>query len=388
MALPTSDAVLPISKNCSQQARGIYNGAEVEVDVHVHVTAEREEFYKEVQVEYSDFHPDLPNEYEFLPVEKPKLLAEKESMQKEKQILVDPISLKGSSFKKASFNMMSLPPPLPPAKSKFLSFSLPNSANSSPRFSSILKKKLRNETKENPRRVSNLARQHSAADNHLMLQREVNLRRSKSTDGRTHTPSDDLDFWLIKPDVSEYDNRYYASISKTTESSKDINKKVRCMDAGDKEFKCGAMCLFLPGFSKVKPVRARKVETENENVISRTVSLEKFECGSWASSAVTHDPDDDSKNLYFDLPLELIRANVNDAHSPVTAAFIFDKDQKGILKNSSTRAAAKKSDESPRHVRFSTSSPKSHPTSPASCITPRLRKAREEFNAFLEAQGA
>ncbi|XP_041023670.1 uncharacterized protein LOC121264519 [Juglans microcarpa x Juglans regia] len=388
MALPTSDAVLPISKHCSQQTRGIYNGVGVEVDVHVHVTAEREEFYKEVRVEYSDFHPDLPYEFEFLPVEKPKLLVEKESMQKEKQILVDPISLKGSSFKKASFNMMSLPPPLPPAKSKFLSFSLPNSANSSPRFSSILKKKLRNETKENPRRVSNLARQHSAADNHLMLQREVNLRRSKSADGRTHTPSDDLDFWLIKPDVSEYDNRYYASISKTTESSKDINKKVRCMDAGDKEFKCGAMCLFLPGFSKVKPVRARKVETENENVISRTVSLEKFECGSWASSAVTHDPDDDSKNLYFDLPLELIRANVNDAHSPVTAAFIFDKDQKGILKNSSTRAAAKKSDESPRHVRFSTSSPKSHPTSPASCITPRLRKAREEFNAFLEAQGA
>lgn len=283
MALPTSVAVLPIPKHCSQQARGIYDGVEVEVDVHVHATAEREEFYKEVQVEYSDFHPDLPYEFEFLPVEKPKLLVEKESMQKEKQILVDPISLKGSSFKKASFNMMLLPPPLPPAKSKFLSFSLPNSANSSPRSSSILKKKLRNENKENPRKVSNLARQHSAADNHLTLQR-VNLRRSKSCpDRRTHAQSEDLDFWLTKPDVSEYDNRYYASISKTTESSKYINKKVRCMGAGDKEFKCRALCLFLPGFSKVKPVRARKVETENENVISRTVSLEKFECGSWAS---------------------------------------------------------------------------------------------------------
>ncbi|GAV75049.1 hypothetical protein CFOL_v3_18529, partial [Cephalotus follicularis] len=34
---------------------------------------------------------------------------------------------------------------------------------------------------------------------------------------------------------------------------------------------------------------------------------------------------------------------------------------------------------------FSVSSPTSHPAYPATSITARLRKAREDFNAFLEA---
>nr|XP_023919268.1 uncharacterized protein LOC112030839 [Quercus suber] len=383
MALSVSDAVIPTTKHT------------VEVDVHMttdhphHLdfstskggAQEADEFYDEVEVD-ANMSPDLP--YDF----------EKERLQKEKQISVDPISLQGSSMGKASFKLML--PPLPPAEG-FLSCSLPNSANSSPRFNSApLKKKSRDGSKANPRQVSNLARQHSAADDHVLspLQRETYLQRSKSCyEGKARALADDFELWLTKPNSIEYDHKYDISFSKT-EPSKDSHKYTRSMGGGDEEFKCGALCLFLPGFGKGKPVRAKKevVDIEHvvniENVISRSVSLEKFECGSWASSAITHDSEDDSKSLYFDLPLELIRTSVNDAHSPVTAAFFFDNDKKRVLKNGSARSTAKKSDESPCHVRFSLSSPRSHPTSPASCITPRLRKAREEFNAFLEAQGA
>ena len=163
------------------------------------------------------------------------------------------------------------------------------------------------------------------------------------------------------------------------------------MDGNQVDFKCSAVCLFIPGFGKAKPVRPRKTEAMvmGNNVISRTVSLEKFECGSWDSSSIIadHDEDGDSMNLYFGLPLESITNLGNDAHLPVSAAFVFDnKDIKGVLKNGSTptRATGRKSHESSRHVRFSTS----YPASPASCITPRFRKAREDFNAFLEAQSA
>ena len=392
MALPVSNAVTPTTKHRSHD---VYN----RVEVDVHMAAEQhphyldfsttkggaqvaDEFYDEVEVEVdADMSHDLPYEYEFLPLEKPKILVEK-------QISVDPISLQGSSMGKASFKLML--PPLPPAKTKFLSCSLPNSANSSPRFSSaLLKKKSREESKPNPRQVSNLARQHSAAaDDQLALKREMYLQRSKScSEGRARASTDDFDLWMTKPNSFEYDKQHESSFSKT-EVNIDIHKNTRSMDAVDEEFKCAALCLFLPGFGKGKPVRPKKEEVEVEHVISRTVSLEKFECGSWASSAITHDSEDYSKSLYFDLPLELIRTSVNDAHSPVTAAFIFDNDRKGVLKSGSTRSTAKKSYELPRHVRFSTSSPRSYSTSPASCITPRLRKAREEFNAFLEAQGA
>ncbi|XP_059439531.1 uncharacterized protein LOC132172100 [Corylus avellana] len=403
MALPASDAIISTTKYSSREAYGgVYDGVEVDVYMTAQHPASKEsagevavdKFYNQVEV-YTDIHPDFPYDFEFLPVEKPKLSVERESLQKEKQISVDPISLKGSSMKKKpSFNLMLLLPHLlPPAKPKFLSFSLPNSANSSPRFSStLLKKKPKNESKANPPKPSNLGRQHSVADHeHLARKPEVYLQRSKSCgEGRARASTDDLDLWLTAPNVSEYDNRYYNDNFSDTEGNKDNHKKTRSKDAVDhEEFKCGALCLFLPGFGKGKSVRERKEEIEShEKEMSRTVSLEKFECGSWASSAVTHDTEDDSKNLYFDLPLELIRANVNDAHSPVRAAFFFDNDQKGILKKSSTKATAKKCDESPRHVRFSTSSPVSYPASPASCITPRLRKAREDFNAFLEAQGA
>ncbi|KAB1221598.1 hypothetical protein CJ030_MR2G006846 [Morella rubra] len=396
MALPATHAVIPPTKHSSREAYGIYN--RVEMDVHVSVEhpwefeiptpekgfQEEDELHDGVEVD-TDIHPDLlPYDFDFLPVEKPKLLVQSDSPQKEKQISVDPISLKGSSMRKSSLGQMLLPPLLQPARTKFLSCSLPNSASSSPRFSS--KKKLRDAAKAFTSKVSNLALQQSAAEDYLTSQQEIRLRRSKSCcEGRTRVSTDDLDLWLTKQDVSEYDNRYYANFF-NTEATRDVNRNARSSDASDKEFKCGA-CLFLPGFSKGKQVRARKEEAESQYAISKRASLEKFECGSWASAAGTQDSEGDSKNLYFDLPLELIRTSVSDEHSPVTAAFIFDNDPKGILKNRSMRATAKKLDESPRHVRFSTSTPASHTVSPASCITPRLRKAREDFNTLLEAQG-
>lgn len=118
-------------------------------------------------------------------------------------------------------------------------------------------------------------------------------------------------------------------------------------------------------------------------VISRAVSLEKFECGSWSSSAILTDDEDGSTQLYFDLPLELIRTGGNDALSPVTAAFVFESNHhpKGVLKKN---PSTKQSHESARHVRFSASPSTSCSSCPRSCITPRLRKAREEFNAYLE----
>ncbi|KAM1032402.1 hypothetical protein ACFX2I_035984 [Malus domestica] len=96
-----------------------------------------------------------------------------------------------------------------------------------------------------------------------------------------------------------------------------------------------------------------------------------------------NEQEDDNTSRYFDLPLELIRSSVNEADSPISASFVFDTDRKGAQKNGSTRAQGRKSHESSRSVRFSTSSDAASPTA---CVTPRLRKARDDFKAFLEAQ--
>ncbi|XVF15137.1 hypothetical protein REPUB_Repub09cG0123500 [Reevesia pubescens] len=364
---------------------------------------------RELDEIYKNLH-----ELDFISIEVPKTLEKRESLQKEKQISVDPISLRESSMGEISFNMMlppinapqadtdvPLPPPLLPAKHKFLSCSLPNSATPSPRFGSILSRKnLRNESQASPRQVDKLVNKHSSsAQYHQSLLKNNQIWRSKSCgDGRTTEELDDL--WLYDATALQYKNKDHGRghgslISNANVKNDGHRKSSRNMDGNEVEFKCSALCLFLPGFSKAKPVRPRKAGEmlmEN-NVISRTVSLEKFECGSWASSNIIadHDEDGDSMNLYFDLPLELIKNFGNDAHLPVSTAFVFDnKDIKGVLKNGSTptRATGRKSHESSRHVRFSTSSPTSYPASPASCISPRLRKARDDFNAFLEAQGA
>lgn len=331
---------------------------------------------------------------EFFSIEKREVL-NMENLQKEKQISVDPISVKESGKPSLAMSPVTasgspteygMPPlPLPPGKSRFLSYSLPGSAASSPRFSSaVLKKNSKNQA-ANP-----LAHQHSVALSRLAQLRENHLRRSKSCgEGRASAPNDEFDLWLTKANSS----RYSSSFKSETRIVAQQKGRQEMLDSSEDNFKCSAMCLFLPGFGKGKPVRASRKEEqpppEKPHVISRTVSLEKFECGSWTSSAFIYDNEDggNSSNLFFDLPLELIQSSANDADSPVKAAFVFEKDRKGVLKNRASRGMGRKSHESSRHVRFSTSSP-APPTSPSPCITPRLRKAREDFNAFIEAQSA
>ncbi|KAK2992433.1 hypothetical protein RJ640_022811 [Escallonia rubra] len=375
----------------------------------------------ETYIKHTDSFMSVENleDPKFFLLEKPTMLI-KERRQKERQISVDPISMKESENPSKALTPIitarnvrgtSLPLPLLPAKPKFLSSSLPNSASSSPQYGSATKK-WKNQDPESPFSMVSLSSQHSVALSRLAQLRESHLQRSKSCrEGRACAPSDNIDLWLTKVNSNRHGSKHFNSSSDEnepkTESGMVVRKRDKEMaDSYDEKVKCGALCLFLPGFGKGKPVRARKEEVEMSHVmfqnqmsqvmyqreishiISKRASLEKFECGSWTSSAIMNDSEEDGNqsNRYFDLPLELIRSSVNDADSPVRAAFVFDKDRKGVLKNGLSRGRSSKSHESSRHVRFSTSSPTSDRASPSPCITPRLRKAREDFNAFLEAQ--
>ncbi|KAL6992149.1 hypothetical protein U1Q18_010257 [Sarracenia purpurea var. burkii] len=401
-------------------------------------------------------HAFLESESFSIGKDKPtKVLVNEDSLQKEKQISVDPKSLKESAYSglqlsthaittSAKVNLLSLPT-LPAAKVKFLTTSLPNSTTSSPQLSlSKLKKEKKSKNRLGPpshRPHVLLSCQHSVALTHLHQLGESHLRRSKSCgEGGATVPFDEFDLYWSDANGGKNGNRHISSsfcsmTTNGTKMDKDGGSKIgevkiekdggsrigeamdtyNSDDAEENMVKCGALCMFLPGYGKGKPVRPRKEEVGKQvqkeiltHVISRTVSLEKFECGSWTSSSaiimdniIGGDPEDigdSTTNLLFDLPLELIQHQdkVNDADSAVRAAFVFDlKDGRGVRKTSNTSsrgaisASARNSHDSSssRRVRFSTSSPTiSNPTSPTSCITPRLRKARHDFNAFLQAQ--
>ncbi|PHU26640.1 hypothetical protein BC332_04972 [Capsicum chinense] len=351
----------------------------------------------------------------FIEVTDLKLLVNQESLVSEKQISVDPISLKES-------NELAIPYPKPKTLNipkKILSFSLPNSTTSSPNFSKKQNKYYKNQMSRPPSPMSSstnhLARQHSVALTNLERLREIHLRRSKSCgEGRASAPPEEFDIWFTpnsthKEVAAPVDNniKLFNTDSFFHESEfgrKDEiydHKRLEGRNQDEEKFKCGALCLFIPGLGKgIKHVKAGRRQVSGvssssdigPHVVSRTVSLEKFECGSWTSSAaIINDVGDSaSKNMFFDLPMELIRcSNVNDdTFSPVTTGFVFDKEVKGVLKNTTTVTTPRKSHESTRHVRFSTSSPTSYPPSPKSCITPRMLRAREDFTTFLEAQSA
>jgi len=302
-----------------------------------------------------------------------------DNLQKQKQNVMDALSLKESSINHGFYDTS---PPLQFSKPKFSSLSLPNSTNSSPLFTS--KRKSKGSVVESPGQASNLTLKHQ------YLLQEIKLRKSKSCgEGRASlSPFDEFDHWLIKPSMVEHDytNFKHESFSEN-EAIKEHHASDNELETNAEEgFKCSVLCMFLPGFGKAKSAKTRKEGSEMEGTISRTVSLEKFECGSWASSALFNDIETDNTSSYFDLPLELIKgSSCNDVHAPVTSAFVFEKDLKGVLKNGSSRTNARKSDTSPYHVRFSTSS-SHYPPSPASCNTPSLRNTKADFNAFLEAQ--
>ncbi|XP_009141409.1 uncharacterized protein LOC103865363 [Brassica rapa] len=175
----------------------------------------------------------------------------------------------------------------------------------------------------------------------------------------------------------------------------------------EENFKCSAFCLSLSGFGKQKPVRSPKSEDSpikkktikassfSNSAVSLSASLEKFECGSWASTTALAR---ENGRLYFDLPVEMIKCGSGgggDVQEPVSLGFFFDKETgspalRSVLKTSlSVRQQRGSVEMSPqRRVRFSTTSSVSCPTSPRSCITPRLLKARDDFNTFLAAQNA
>ncbi|KAI3763084.1 hypothetical protein L1987_53534 [Smallanthus sonchifolius] len=304
--------------------------------------------------------------------------------EKEIQILVDPVSMKEvteyPSFGLLKPQTTNKPPPSLPKKNKFISTSLPNSASSSPRgVMPKSKVKDRDEALE-----SSLAHQHSVALSRLIWLRENRLQRSKScSEGRPSGQYDDFDLCHASSKTITNSASSHSTPGGQTTSDGEYRRIIVSKKRDDDDFKCGALCLFLPGFGKGKPVRSRIGEREeNRHVISQRVSLEKFECGSWRSSGILKGESDFSSNRYFDLPLELIQTSGNDANLPVSLAFVFDKDVKGVLKM--TGGGERKSNDG-RHVRFSTSSPT---TSPSSCITPRMCKARDEFSLFLEAQNA
>ncbi|XP_023543164.1 uncharacterized protein LOC111803119 [Cucurbita pepo subsp. pepo] len=156
-----------------------------------------------------------------------------------------------------------------------------------------------------------------------------------------------------------------------------------------RRFRCGALCLLLPvlgglGFKVGKGKEERKEEVEEGeegggcisiSISHSRVSLEKFECGSWASSGMVAHEDGESMSgmgsLYFDLPMELIRNSVGArTQSPAQTAFVFDRDGVGV-----------------HHLPVWTKAKLAEESGAASpcVITPRLRRAREEFNALLEA---
>ncbi|ESQ33753.1 hypothetical protein EUTSA_v10008294mg [Eutrema salsugineum] len=185
----------------------------------------------------------------------------------------------------------------------------------------------------------------------------------------------------------------------------------------EEDFKCNAFCLSLPGFGKQKPVRSSsrrqdsmekkmiRASSFTNSTVSIRASLEKFECGSWASTtALTQD----NGRFFSDFPVEMMKCNSRggghggrDVQEPVSSGFLFDRETeslalRSVLKTRSVRSSGRdhqrSAESSPqRRVRFSTSSSSasvSCPTSPRSCITPRLRKARDDFNTFLSAQNA
>nr|XP_043639275.1 uncharacterized protein LOC122610346 [Erigeron canadensis] len=310
--------------------------------------------------------------------------------EKEINISVDPISMKQvvvqnptAGVPKPKTVNKSLSPL--PKKNKFLSASLPNSACSSPRgLIPKTKGKGRDQALEkgSPNSPS-LEYQHSVALSRLFWLRENRLQRSKSCgEGRPSVQYDEFDLCQTISKTSSISASADSTPRGQTTPEGEYRRFIQPKKQNEEDFKCGTLCLFLPGFGKGKPVRSKRDEREEMgHVISHRVSLEKFECGSWRSSGILNGGSDFSSNLYFDLPMELIQTSGNDANLPVSSAFLFDKDVKGVLKTKGGGDQRKPTNDG-RHVRFSTSSPT---TSPSACA---MRKARDDFSTYLEAQNA
>ncbi|CAH8278334.1 unnamed protein product [Arabidopsis lyrata] len=283
--------------------------------------------------------------------------------------------------------------------------SLSNSTSASPKQRSGLMRALRNKEQDSlPNSTSASPKQRSG------LMRAL---RNKEQDSSSASYKRSKSCGSTSKRLSLKSSGIRNSVFIKTESNKSISNNNTLEDG----FRCNALCLYLPGFSKEKPIKSSRKDdsssftrtttmtrsssstitvsrtvsvresTTTTTVISARASMEKFDCGSYTSEAVG----EEGGNHFFDLPSELIKTGSgdNDHDEPVSAAFVFDKEPvekeiKGVLKVSGSSNRKSMESSSLRQVRFSTSSPVSYPTSPA--ISPRLLEATKNFNAFLEAQ--
>ncbi|KAJ4813129.1 root hair specific protein [Rhynchospora pubera] len=263
------------------------------------------------------------------------------------------------------------------------------------------------------------------------ISRSSTLSRSKSCgEGRSSEPSDALDVLSRKASTQRLGSGA-PLIDKSTQDStgnyKDGSGFEPPKASTASNFKC---CIYLPGISsKKKPVQARSeshlssfsVEGDNvqktntytpdlganaapadrASVISKVASLERFNLSSVSSDIVIDCWDERHGSSYFDLPMELISSGENETDLPINSAFVFENDRRTSRrkkKSSSSRIASSKTsyEMSSRHsnnLRISASGKVSDASSMRSsqssaCIEPKIRKAREELNAFVEAHGA
>ncbi|KAG8075439.1 hypothetical protein GUJ93_ZPchr0006g41520 [Zizania palustris] len=301
-------------------------------------------------------------------------------MDKERQIPVDPVSLRHLGMVADEDSPLSAPsvltevvvqsPMLPPLRRpNFVGASLPCSATSSPVHRAAEKREEPVAVVPTPSPTAALralSRQHYsvALAHHVAAPASAPAlsRSSSRAEGRSMVPHDeDAEH---KP-IADHDD----------------------------SFNCSALCMFIPGFSKKKPASAAAAVAVVSNMqrqqsgerrrssLSRMASLERFECGSWSPPPPVAPAHEVAKTSCAD-----------DTEAPVKMAFVFDHDEpRGILKKSASsrqESASRPSTSSQqRHVRFSTATAASCPTSPcptSPCVTPRLARARAEFNAFLQ----
>uniref|UniRef100_A0ACD5UGC0 Uncharacterized protein n=1 Tax=Avena sativa TaxID=4498 RepID=A0ACD5UGC0_AVESA len=346
------------------------------------------------------------------------------SMENERQIPVDPVSLRHLGMVADPDSPLSAPsvmtelvahssPLLPPLRRPtFVGASLPCSAVSSPVHGASSAKREEPPSPATVTAMRSLARQHSAALARYVTSPTTLSRSASRAEGRTMAPHDD----------DEYPH----------------NDETDAEADGDHDFKCGVLCMFIPGFAKKKPgspsaaavvsgIHRQHSGARRRSSVSRMASMERFECGSWSPpppptatvpAVAAHVVDTDfamevpkiSSADDTDFPIKtafvfegdargVLRKSASDqfrrpeSAAPVNTAFVLDGEPRGILKKSASASQrqestpSRMSSASQRHVRFSTAAPPaSCPTSP--CITPRLAMARAEFNAFLEAQSA
>ncbi|KAF0901884.1 hypothetical protein E2562_006495 [Oryza meyeriana var. granulata] len=313
------------------------------------------------------------------------------AMDKERQIPVDPVSLRHLGMVAEEDSPLSAPsvltevvvrsstllPPL--RRPTFVGASLPCSASSSPVHGAT-------EKREDPHAAAAAATPSTTATlRALARQHSVALAHHVATPAAAVAPA-------LSRSASRAEGR-----SMVPHNDEDAEPKAI---AEDDSFICGALCMFISGFSKKKSSaaaavvssmqRQQSIGARRRSSVSRLASLERFECGSWSPPPPVVPAPAALEAEYF--AQEVAKSScADDTEAPVKMAFVFDHGEpRGILKKSasSRQESARPSTSSQRHVRFSTATAAalSCPTSP--CVTPRLARARAEFNAFLEAQSA